>query len=122
MPLPFFVSHVVIGLMERFLIQQVERRYFVGSYSRYVGIKSGTSIVLTGGKGMGKQAYMSRVPRCCSWQTWEEHFDAGLCWSVARGLKNKESDCDGCDMRRLPKKEVCEKTSDAMTSSPNTVP
>jgi len=51
---------------------------------------------------MGKQEYMARVPRCCSLQTWQAHFDGGLCFSVAKGVKNRDSICKGCDLTTIP--------------------
>ena len=41
-----------------------------------------------------KKEYQANIPKCCQWQTYEEHMDyMAFCWGITCGLVTGESDC-----------------------------
>ena len=43
--------------------------------------------------------YEAAIPKCCAFQTMEEHRAMLLCWSLCAALReNTEMDCKGCEL------------------------
>ena len=47
-----------------------------------------------------EEQYKAAIPRCCSYQRFEEHMAMMLCWGLAAAIRaGKKMDCSGCDMK-----------------------
>jgi hypothetical protein len=46
-----------------------------------------------------EKEYAAAIPKCCSYQTMQQHMDMMLCWGLAASLRNGEPmDCSGCEL------------------------
>lgn len=50
-------------------------------------------------KDFTEAEYTAAIPKCCFYQTLEQHMDMMLCWGLTASLREGyPMDCTGCDL------------------------
>lgn len=50
-------------------------------------------------KDFSEAEYVSAIPKCCAYQTLEEHMNMMLCWGLAASIREGYAmNCSGCEL------------------------